>query len=146
MEQSKRLKVALMYVVAALLAGGLLWCGAAYFLGALPLQPVDILAGHTAAEADLFGLVLVDVDTEDAVTRYQLEEKGVYVWALAEGSSAADAGIQCGDRIIGLEEKAISLSGDIISYLESHEWKTEYRVKVARQDEIRTLIIRSGSR
>lgn len=63
-----------------------------------------------------------------------IQYKGVYVVSVVPGL-AADGILQMGDRIIGIDDKEIKESNDLISYIEEKKAGDQVTVKFVRDDE-----------
>ena len=86
-------------------------------------------------------------DVKDAATAQQLgvSNTGVYVVELTAGGGAEAAGVQVGDRIIAVDDTAVSSSNDIKSYLKDKNVGDTVNLQVERDGKVQTLAVTLGS-
>ncbi len=86
-------------------------------------------------------------DVSDAATAQQLgvTSTGVYVVEVTAGGGAEAAGVQAGDRIIAVDDTAVSTSGSIKSYLADKNVGDTVNLQVERDGKVLTLAVTLGS-
>ena len=86
-------------------------------------------------------------DVSDAATAQQLgvSATGVYVVEVTAGSGAEAAGVQAGDRIIAVDDTAVSSSNSVKSYLADKNVGDTVNLQVEREGKILTLAVTLGS-
>lgn len=106
---------------------------------AIPID--DVLAilddlkehGYVTGRVSL-GLSIVEINNEQTAWMYRVNELGTYIYSISSGSSAAEAGLQPGDRIISVNGTAIGSYDDLKTFLKT----------VSVGDPLRFVISRSG--
>lgn len=68
--------------------------------------------GYVQGRIDL-GMSLVDIDSTQAAMMYRVQQLGIYVLKVEEGSNARSAGFQPGDCIVSVGGAAVSSSSDL---------------------------------
>ena len=86
-------------------------------------------------------------DVSDAATAQLLgvTSTGVYVVEVTAGGGAEAAGVQAGDRIIAVDDTAVSTSGSIKSYLADKNVGDTVNLQVEREGKVLTLAVTLGS-
>lgn len=75
--------------------------------------------GYVTGRVDA-GLSLVDVSNQQTAMMYGLNETGVYIQSVTQGSAAADAGLKSGQRITKVDGTEVSSSADVKSLIQKH--------------------------
>ena len=86
-------------------------------------------------------------DVSDAATAQQLgvSATGVYVVEVTAGGGAEAAGVQAGDRIIAVDDTAVSSSSSIKSYLADKNVGDTVNLQVERDGKVLTLTVTLGT-
>ena len=86
-------------------------------------------------------------DVQDANTAQQLgvSSTGVYVVEVTAGSGAEAAGVKAGDRIIAVDDTAVSTSNNVKSYLADKNVGDTVNLQVEREGKVLTLTVTLGS-
>ena len=86
-------------------------------------------------------------DVQDAATAQQLgvTATGVYVVEVTAGSGAEAAGVQAGDRIIAVDDTAVTSSNNVKSYLKDKNVGDTVNLQVEREGKVLTLTVTLGS-
>lgn len=86
-------------------------------------------------------------DVQDANTAQQLgvSTTGVYVVEVTAGGGAEAAGVKAGDRIIAVDDTAVSTSNDVKGYLAKKNVGDSVNLQVERQGKVLTLAVTLGS-
>ncbi|MBQ7051163.1 MAG: trypsin-like peptidase domain-containing protein [Firmicutes bacterium] len=106
---------------------------------AIPID--DVLAilddlkehGYVTGRVSL-GLSIVDINSNQMAWMYRVNELGTYIYSLTADSSAAQAGLQPGDRIVSVNGTEIGSYDDLKALLET----------VSVSDELTFVVSRSG--
>ena len=89
--------------------------------------------GYVTGRVSL-GLSLVDINSNQMAWMYRVNELGTYIYSITGGSSAAEAGLQPGDRIVSVNGTEITCYDDLKTLLED----------VSVGDELAFVVSRSG--
>ena len=86
-------------------------------------------------------------DVSDAATAQQLgvSSTGVYVVEVTAGGGAEAAGVKAGDRIIAVDDTAVSTSNNVKSYLADKNVGDTVNLQVEREGKVLTLTVTLGS-
>ena len=86
-------------------------------------------------------------DVTDAMTAQQLgvNSYGVYVVEVTQGGGAAAAGVQAGDRIIAVDDTAVSSTSSVKSYLKDKNVGDTVTLQVERDGKVLSLQVTLGS-
>ncbi len=106
---------------------------------AIPID--DILAilddlkehGYVTGRVSL-GLSIVEINNEQTAWMYRVNELGTYIYSITADSSAAEAGLQPGDRIVSINGTEIGSYDDLKDFLKT----------VSVGDSLRFVVSRSG--
>ncbi len=87
------------------------------------------------------------VDVTDAQTAQQLgvSTMGVYVVEVTKGSGADAAGVQAGDRVLAVDDTAVSDSSALKNYLKDKSISDTVNLQVERDGKVLTLAVTLGS-
>ena len=87
------------------------------------------------------------VDVTDAQTAQQLgvSTMGVYVVEVTKGSGADAAGVQAGDRVLAVDDTAVSDSSALKNYLKDKSIDDTVNLQVERDGKVLTLAVTLGS-
>ena len=87
------------------------------------------------------------VDVTDAQTAQQLgvSTMGVYVVEVTKGSGAEAAGVQAGDRVLAVDDTAVSDSAALKNYLKDKAIGDSVNLQVERNGKVQTLTVTLGS-
>jgi len=72
--------------------------------------------GYVKGKVQL-GVMLVDVTSEQLMQMYRVDEMGVYVQSVIDGSDAEIAGVKAGDRVVSLGGKAVGNAEELKAVL-----------------------------
>lgn len=86
-------------------------------------------------------------DVSDTATAQQLgvSSTGVYVVEVTAGGGAEAAGVKAGDRIIAVDDTAVSTSNNVKSYLADKNVGDTVNLQVEREGKVLTLTVTLGS-
>jgi len=106
---------------------------------AIPID--DVLAilddlkehGYVTGRVSL-GLSIVEINNEQTAWMYRVNELGTYIYSISTNSSAAEAGLQPGDRIVAVNGTEIESYDDLKAFLKT----------VSVGDTLRFVVSRSG--
>jgi serine protease Do len=89
---------------------------------AIPINDVktvitDLMSyGYVTGQTKM-GVTLVDVEDQQTASYYNVDEYGVYVVEVEDGSNADNAGIKAGDRIVSLNGETVSDASDVQTFI-----------------------------
>ena len=98
-----------------------------------------IESGSVARPA--LGVTIVDVSDANTAQQMGVSATGVYVVQVTAGSGAESAGVKAGDRIIAVDDTAVSTSNDVKSYLAKKNVGDTVNLQVERQGKVLTLAV-----
>lgn len=90
------------------------------------------------------GVSLVDITSAEAAMQYRVSDLGVYVAEVTEGSGAANAGIQAGDRIVAVDGKEVSSASEIKSAISDKNVGDKVSIQVSRNGQMTTMDVTLG--
>ena len=87
------------------------------------------------------------MDVTDAQTAQQLgvSTMGVYVVEVTKGSGADAAGVQAGDRVLAVDDTAVSDSSALKNYLKDKGIGDTVNLQVERDGKVLTLAVTLGA-
>ena len=98
-----------------------------------------IESGSVARPA--LGVTIVDVSDANTAQQMGVSATGVYVVQVTAGSGAESAGVKAGDRIIAVDDTAVSTSNDVKSYLAKKNVGDTVNLQVERDGKVLTLAV-----
>ena len=98
-----------------------------------------IESGSVARPA--LGVTIVDVSDASSAQKLGVSATGVYVVQVTAGSGAEAAGVKAGDRIIAVDDTAVSTSNDVKSYLADKNVGDTVNLQVERDGKVLTLAV-----
>lgn len=101
----------------------------------------DIIANGYVQGRPQIGISLLDVDDAMTAMMYGLNSTGVYVMGVTEGSSAEQAGIQAGDRIVSVAGKEVTSSADVTSTVSEHQVGDQIEIVISRNGRTGTTTV-----
>ena len=90
------------------------------------------------------GVSLLDIDSSQAAMQYGVSSTGTYVAEVTQGSGAANAGIQVGDRIVSVDGNAVTTSEDVRSAITEKNVGDTVSIQVERDGQMVTLDVTLG--
>ena len=91
------------------------------------------------------GVSILDITDSSTAQQYGVTTPGVYVVAVTKGSGAEAAGVQQGDRILAVDDTAVSSSSALKSYLADKSIGDTVSLQVERDGKVQTLNVTLGS-
>lgn len=85
------------------------------------------------------GVMVLDIQDAQTAYEYGVNQAGVYVQSVNENSPAERAGLQPGDRFIGIDGTAVSTTSDITGVLSEHAVGDTIEIQVVRGGQILTM-------
>lgn len=85
------------------------------------------------------GVIVVSIEDAQTAYQYRVNQLGVYVQSVNEGSAAEAAGLQPGDRFLSIDETVINSSGDISNVLGEHAVGDTVSIQLVRGSRIVTV-------
>lgn len=87
----------------------------------------------------VLGISVVNVDSSQLAYQYGVNQLGVYVAGLTEGTKAEASGLKVGDCLIAVNDTQISSTSDLTQILQSHEVGDKVKVMVSRNGKMLTV-------
>lgn len=87
----------------------------------------------------VLGISVVNVDSSQLAYQYGVNQLGVYVAGLTEGTKAEASGLKVGDCLIAVDDTQISSTSDLTQILKSHEVGDKVKVMVSRNGKMLTV-------
>ena len=91
------------------------------------------------------GVKILDVMDANTANQLGVSATGVYVVEVTAGGGAEAAGVQAGDRIIAVDDTAVSSSNSVKSYLADKQVGDTVNLQVEREGKVLTLTVTLGS-
>lgn len=91
------------------------------------------------------GVMIYDVTDANTAAQLGVNGTGVYVVQVTAGGGAEAAGVQAGDRIIAVDDTAVSSSSSVKSYLKDKNAGDTVNLQVEREGKVLTLQVTLGS-
>ena len=93
----------------------------------------------------VLGVSILDIQDSSTAQQYGVSALGVYVADVTKGGGAEAAGVQRGDRIIAIDDTAVSSTSVVKSYLADKEVGDTVSLQVERDGKVLTLNVTLGS-
>ena len=103
------------------------------------------LIENGAVARPVLGVSILDISNSSAAQQYGVSAMGVYVADVTKGGGAEAAGVQRGDRIIAVDDTAVSSTSTVKSYLAGKEVGDTVSLQVERDGKVLTLNVTLGS-
>lgn len=87
----------------------------------------------------VLGVSVVSVDSAQLAYQYGVNQLGVYVAGLTEGTKAESSGLKVGDCLIAVDDTQISSTSDLTKILQSHQVGDKVNVMVSRDGKMLTV-------
>ena len=91
------------------------------------------------------GVKIVDVTDSQTAQQLGVSTMGVYVVEVTKGSGAEAAGVQAGDRVLAVDDTAVSDSSALKNYLKDKSIGDTVNLQVERDGKVQTLEVTLGS-
>ena len=85
------------------------------------------------------GVMVLDIQDAQTAYQYGVNQAGAYVQSVNENSPAERAGLQPGDRFIGIDGTAVSSTSDITTVIGEHAVGDTIEIQIVRGGQILTL-------
>lgn len=116
---------------------------------AIPID--DVLAilddlkehGYVTGRVSL-GLSIVEINNEQTAWMYRVNELGTYIYSITADSSAAEAGLQPGDRIVAVNGTEIGSYDDLKAFLKTVSVGDSLRFAVSRSGQPLEITVIAG--
>ena len=103
------------------------------------------LIENGAVARPVLGVSILDVQDSSTAQQYGVSALGVYVADVTKGSGAEAAGVQRGDRIIAIDDTAVSSTSTVKSYLADKQVGDTVTLQVERDGKVLTLNVTLGN-
>lgn len=104
----------------------------------------DLIGSGYVTGRPAMGITVITVSSMEDAMRYGVSSMGVYVASVNEGSGAAAAGMQTGDRIVSIDDIMAETTNDVTQYIQSKNVGDTVTVQVARNGKLITMDIVLG--
>ena len=102
-----------------------------------------IESGSVARPA--LGVKIMDVTDAQTAQQLGVSTMGVYVVEVTKGSGAEAAGVQAGDRVLAVDDTAVSDSSALKNYLKDKAIGDSVNLQVERNGKVQTLTVTLGT-
>ena len=99
--------------------------------------------GYVSGRAYL-GVTLVDVNSDSALSRYNVEKKGVYISSITSDSAAQKAGLTVGDLILKFDGNDVKESSDVSTGVSKKKAGDKVDIVIFRDGEEKTITVTLG--
>ena len=103
------------------------------------------LIENGAVARPVLGVSILDVQDSTTAQQYGVSALGVYVADVTKGGGAEAAGVQRGDRIIAIDDTAVSSTSTVKSYLADKQVGDTVTLQVERDGKVLTLNVTLGN-
>ena len=103
------------------------------------------LIENGAVARPVLGVSILDIQDSSTAQQYGVSALGVYVADVTKGSGAEAAGVQRGDRIIAIDDTAVSSTSTVKSYLADKQVGDTVTLQVERDGKVLTLNVTLGN-
>lgn len=93
----------------------------------------------------VLGVSLLNINDANTAMQYGVSTMGVYVAQLTEGGGAQAAGVQLGDRIISVDDVAVSSSDDVSTYLKDKAVGDTVTLQLERESKVISAQVTLGA-
>ena len=87
----------------------------------------------------VLGIQVVDIDSAQRAYQYGVNQLGVYVMALTEGTKAEKSGLKVGDCLVAIGDTQVTSTADLKRILQQHKVGETVKVIVSREGKLVTL-------
>lgn len=87
----------------------------------------------------VLGVQVVDIDSAQRAYQYGVNQLGVYVMALTEGTKAEKSGLKVGDCLVAIGDTQVTSTADLKRILQQHKVGETVKVIVSREGKLVTL-------
>ena len=91
------------------------------------------------------GVVVITISDQQTAMQYNVSDYGVYIAQVNDGSGAAEAGLQPGDRIVSIGDVVVSSSSDLTGYLQNQNVGDTVTIQVERDGSLMSFDVTLGS-
>lgn len=103
------------------------------------------LIENGAVARPVLGVSILDIQDSSTAQQYGVSALGVYVADVTKGGGAEAAGVQRGDRIIAIDDTAVSSTSTVKSYLADKQVGDTVALQVEREGKVLTLNVTLGN-
>ena len=103
------------------------------------------LIENGAVARPVLGVSILDIQDSSTAQQYGVSALGVYVADVTKGGGAEAAGVQRGDRIIAIDDTAVSSTSTVKSYLADKQVGDTVALQVERDGKVLTLNVTLGN-
>ncbi|MEE0800060.1 MAG: trypsin-like peptidase domain-containing protein [Gemmiger sp.] len=84
----------------------------------------------------VLGITVREITDATTAMQYGVSNYGVYIFQVSTGSGAEKAGLKAGDRIVSIDDVAVSSSSDVIQYCQSKQVGDTVTLQIERDGKI----------
>lgn len=92
------------------------------------------------------GITVLPITDAQTALRYGVTSLGVYIASVVDGSGAAKAGLQAGDRIVSIEGKEVSSTSDVTGAVQEKKVGDTVTMQIARNGQIMNFEVVLGEK
>lgn len=96
--------------------------------------------GYVSGRASL-GISVVQIDDAQTALMYRVDNIGVYILSVNEGSAAEKAGLQAGDRIVTINDTEVMETADLTAVLSTLNVGDQVKLTISRSGKIGTATV-----
>lgn len=87
----------------------------------------------------VLGINVLNVNSPELASYYNVNQQGVYIVGLTEGTKAASSGLKVGDCIIAVDDVQVTSTTELTSLLKTHKVGDTVKVMISREGKLLTL-------
>ena len=91
------------------------------------------------------GIKVLTISDSQTAMQYGVETYGVYIVEITSGGAAENSGLQVGDRIVSVDDVAVSQNTDVTSYLQGKNVGDTVTIQVERDGKLMSFDVALGS-
>lgn len=92
----------------------------------------------------VLGITVREITDSQTALKYGVSSYGVYIFQVNTGSGADKAGLQMGDRIISIDDVAVSSSNDVVQYCQTKQVGDVVSLQIERDGKIMSFDVTLG--
>ena len=96
--------------------------------------------GYVSGRASL-GISVVQIDDAQTALMYRVDNIGVYILSVSEGSAAEKAGLKAGDRIVTINDTEVMKTADLTAVLSTLSVDDQVKLTISRGGKIGTATV-----
>ena len=93
----------------------------------------------------VLGIQVLAINDEQTAMQYGVSSYGVYIMSVNQGSAAESAGMKAGDRIVSVDDVAVSENTDLTGYLQNKNVGDTVQIQVERDGKLMSFDVVLGA-